>query len=65
VIGYGIRCDQQPPQDDCCNEPAHNFIVIYGQKQWLCAKPYDEHLTLKGVLHYCGDDSAKSPGTSN
>jgi hypothetical protein len=29
VIGDGIRLDQQPPSD-CCNQPAHDWIVVWG-----------------------------------
>ncbi|MGA2204839.1 MAG: hypothetical protein ABSG40_23125 [Terriglobales bacterium] len=46
LIEDGIRCNQQPPQDDCCNQPAHNHIVIYGEKQWLCAECYAGHISL-------------------
>ena len=53
AIGDGIRCKQQPPQDDCCGRPAHNFILIFGARQWLCARRYDQHLSAKGVLP-CG-----------
>ncbi len=55
LIGDGIRCDQQPPQDDCCNQPAHNYIVIYGENQWLCAEHYDEHMETRGFLHMDGE----------
>jgi hypothetical protein len=27
-----VPCDQQPPHDDCCGEPAHDFIIIYGDR---------------------------------
>jgi hypothetical protein len=56
LIEDGIRCNQQPPQDDCCNRPAHNYIVIYGEKQWLCPECYDGHMSLRGVLHYDGEN---------
>jgi hypothetical protein len=40
-IDDGIRLNQQPPQADCCGEPANNFIIVYGEKQWLCPRHYD------------------------
>lgn len=55
-IEDGIRCNQQPPQDDCCDLPAHDYIVVYGEKQWLCDTHYDAHMSLRGVLHYEGED---------
>jgi hypothetical protein len=45
IIGDGIRC----------NQPAHNYIVIYGDKQWLCAEHYDEHMETRGFLHMDGE----------
>ena len=51
LIEDGIRCNRQPPQDDCCNQPAHNYIVIYGEKQWLCGEHYDEQMETRGFLH--------------
>jgi hypothetical protein len=62
-IGDGIRCDQQPPEDDCCGKPAHNFIVIYGRRQWLCAVHFDAHTETRGFLHMDGEglDADGSP----
>jgi hypothetical protein len=54
-IEDGIRCNQQPPQDDCCNHHAHDFIVIYGVKQWLCLRHYDEHLEMRGLVRMEGE----------
>ena len=54
-IEDGIRCNQQPPQDDCCNRPAHDFIIIYGERQWLCARHYDEHLEARGLFRMDGE----------
>jgi hypothetical protein len=56
LIGDGIRCDEQPPQEDCCNRIAHNFIVIYGGKQWLCAACYDGHVETRRFLHMDGEN---------
>ena len=55
-IEDGIRCNQQPPQDDCCGLPAHDYIIVYGEKQWLCTKHYNDHMSLIGVLHFDGED---------
>jgi len=55
IIGDGIRCNQPPPQDDCCGRPAHDYIVIYGEKQWLCPWHYDEHVETRGFLHMDGE----------
>ena len=55
IIQDGIRINQQPPQDDCCNLPAQNFIIVFGQRQWLCPRCYADHMSLRGVLHYEGE----------
>lgn len=55
LIGDGIRCDQQPSQNDCCGRPAHNFIIIFGARQWLCAGHYDEHMETRGFLRMDGE----------
>ena len=54
-IEDGIRCNQQPPQDDCCGEPADNSIIVFGERQWLCDNHYDAHMALRGVLRYDGE----------
>jgi hypothetical protein len=54
-IDDGVRLNQQPPQDDCCARPAHDYIIVYGEKQWLCPWHYDDHMSLKGVLHLDGE----------
>jgi hypothetical protein len=59
AIGDGIRCDQQPPQDDCCGSPAHNFIIIFGARQWLCAEHYDDHLATRSFMHMDGENLDK------
>ena len=54
-IEDGIRCDQQPPQNDCCNCQALDFIIIYGERQWLCPRHYDEHFDMRGLLRMNGE----------
>lgn len=56
LIGDGIRCNQQPAQEDCCNQPAHDYIIVYGEKQWLCAEHYEEHMETRGFLHMDGEN---------
>lgn len=56
TIQDGIRLNQQPPQEDCCGRLAHDYIIVWGQKQWLCPDCYDDHMSLRGVLHYEGED---------
>jgi hypothetical protein len=66
-IEDGIRCDQQPPQEDCCNRPAHDFIIIYGERQWLCPRHYDDHVQTRGFLHMEGeglDEHGESDGSA-
>ena len=55
-IEDGIRLNQQPPQDDCCGRPAHDYIIVYGEKQWLCPPHYEDHVALLGVLHFEGEE---------
>jgi hypothetical protein len=59
-IGAGIRCDQQPPADDCCNLPARDYIVVWGEKQWLCARHYDEHVETRGLFHMAARVSTRT-----
>ena len=56
LINDGIRCDQQPPQDDCCGRPAHNFIIIFGARQWLCARCNEEHSETRSFLRMEGEN---------
>ena len=44
IIQDGIRINQQPPQDDCCNLPAQNGPGCYA-----------DHVSLRGLLHYEGE----------
>lgn len=55
-IEDGIRCNQQPPQDDGCGRSAHYYIIVYGERQWLCPECYNGHMSLRGVLHYDGEN---------
>jgi hypothetical protein len=55
VIGDGIRLDQQPPSD-CCNQPAHDWIVVWGHKQWLCSRHHTEHIETRGILQMDGEN---------
>jgi hypothetical protein len=55
-IDDGIRLNQQPPQADCCGEPANNFIIVYGEKQWLCPWHYDDHLETRSFLYTEGEN---------
>ena len=54
VIGDGIRLDQQPPSD-CCNQPAHDCVVIWDRKQWLCPQHYTEHMETRSFLRMDGE----------
>jgi hypothetical protein len=49
-IDDGIRLNQQPPQDDCCGRLAHDYIIVYGENQWLCPWHYDAHVETRGFL---------------
>ena len=62
AIGDGIRCDQQPPQDDCCGKPARHYIIIFGARQWLCCECYEGHLSVKGLLR-CEGEGEDANGT--
>jgi hypothetical protein len=55
IIGDGIRLDQQPPQPDCCNQPANEFITVWGRKQWLCPRHYAEHMETRTCLRMDGE----------
>ena len=55
LIGDGLWCDEQPPRDDCCRQPAHDYIIVYGSKQWLCRQHYVEHMETQGLLHVEGE----------
>jgi hypothetical protein len=55
IIGDGIRLDQQPPASDCCNKPAHDHIVVWGRKQWLCSQHYLEYIETRGILRTDGE----------
>jgi hypothetical protein len=59
LIGDGIRCDQQPPQDDCCGRTARHYILILGARQWLCAEHYDDHLATRSFMHIDGESLDK------
>jgi hypothetical protein len=64
TIGDGIRLDQhQPRPSDCCNQPAHDFILLWGQRQWLCPEHYDDHMETRGILRMEGEglDAAGNP----
>jgi len=38
-------------QPTCAQLHRHiNFMVIYGEKQWLCAEHYDEHARLMAQM---------------
>jgi hypothetical protein len=56
AIGDGIRCDQQPPQDDCCGRPARHYIIVYGRQQWLCGVHYDDHIATRSFMHMDGEN---------
>ena len=38
-IEDGIRLDQQPPQDDCCGKPAHDYIIVWEKAVGLPRMP--------------------------
>jgi hypothetical protein len=54
-IEDGIRLNEQPPQDDCCGRPAHHYVIVFGERQWLCSDCYDAHVSLRGVIHFDGE----------
>ncbi|MGA7929027.1 MAG: hypothetical protein WCA20_23885 [Candidatus Sulfotelmatobacter sp.] len=55
-IDDGIRLNQQPPQDDCWGRPARDYIIVYGEKQWLCPWHYDDHIgDAKLPIHRGGE----------
>jgi hypothetical protein len=34
----------------------HDYIVVYGEKQWLCAECYDGHMKTRGFLRMDGEN---------
>lgn len=44
----------------CCGRIAHNFIVIYGRRHWLCALRLNAHMETRGFLRMDGELVPKS-----
>jgi len=40
-------------ESTCCGRPSRFHIVIWGEKRYLCAKHYDEHVDT--FLHMDGE----------
>ena len=53
LIGDGIRCDQQPPQGDCCAGRAQLHYHLR-REAVAVAGHYDEHMETRGFLRMDG-----------
>jgi hypothetical protein len=42
----------------CCGRIAHNFIIIHGRRQWLCAPHFNAHMETRGFLRMDGENWA-------
>jgi len=55
-IDFGAFLRPKLAGNDCSGRPAHHYIVIYGQEQWLCGVHYDDHIATRSFMYMDGEN---------